>query len=146
MIESDVDLSDIGDVYVPTEDGYFVSEKHARIAEIISDYDPTLALAWVPPERREPGDKPFAVVHSPMDCAPYVVCYADDCDERLLARVFSMDTLKNDVWTEIEASRQAAEALKLKKQMEEMEEAHEVAASILRSPKSVYKHNGVKYQ
>lgn len=134
------------DVYVPTEGGYFVSEKHARIAEIIHDYDPTLELAWVPPERREPGDKPFAVVHSPMDSAPYVVCYADDCDERLLARVFSMDSAKHDIWSEMEAQNQAVEALKLKKQMEEMEESHEIAASILRSPKSVYKHNGVRYE
>lgn len=134
------------DVHVPAEGGYFVSEKHARIAEIIHDYDPTLELAWVPPDKREPGDKPFAVVHRPLGVAPYIVCYADDCDERLLARVFSMDSLKHDVFSEIEAQNAAAKALQMKKSMEEMEEAHELSASILRSGLHTYRHNGVKYE
>lgn len=133
------------DIPVPAEGGYFVSEKHARIAEIINDYDPTLELAWIPPDKREPGDKPFAVVHRPLGQPDYVVCYADDCDERLLARVFSMDSDKHNVFDEIQTHNQAVEALRLKKDMEDREEAHELAASILRSPKSVYKHGGVKY-
>lgn len=132
-------------VYVPAEGGYFVSEKHARIAEIISEYDPTLELAWIPPERRDPGDKPFAVVHRPVGQPEYVVCYADDCDERLLARVFSMDQNKTDVWSDLEANNAAAKALQLKKSMEDMAEAHDISASILRSPKQSYRHNGVTY-
>jgi hypothetical protein len=134
------------DVYVPTEEGYFVSETHARIAEIINEYDPELRLAWIPPERREPGDQPFAIIHSPLGRPEYVVCYSDVLDESLLARVFSMDATKNDVWSDIQASQAAAEALKLKKQMEEMEEANDLAASIVRSKKHVYRHDGVVYQ
>lgn len=134
------------DVYVPTEEGYFVSENHARIAEIISDYDPTLRLAWIPPDKREPGDKPFAVIHAPLGRPEYIVCYSDDVNEDLLARVFSMDSTKNDVWSQVENSQKAAEALKLKKRMEEMEEAKDLAASIVKSKKHVYKHDGVIYQ
>lgn len=132
------------DVPVPTEEGYFVSEKQARIAEIISDYDPGLSLTWIPPDKREPGDKPFAIVKTEPNGYRYVVCYADDCDERLLARVFSMDSAKNDVLSQIETERAAYEALRLKKQEEEMFEAHDLAGSILRG-KHYYKHNGVKY-
>ncbi len=134
------------DVYVPTEEGYFVSENHARIAEIISDYDPTLRLAWIPPEKREPGDQPFAVIHSPLGRPEYIVCYSDTIDEKLLERIFSMDSTKNDVWSDIERSQAAAEALRLKKQMDEMEEANDLRRSIIKSLKHTYRHNGVTYQ
>lgn len=137
---------DLGMAYVPAEGGYLVSERHARVAEIIQDYDPQLELAWIPPEKREPGDKPFAVIHRPDGQPPYVVCYADDPDERLLARVFSMDTNKNDVWQNLEYERAAYEAMRLKTQMEELQEQHDLAASILRSPKATYRHNGVVYE
>ncbi len=132
-------------VHVPAEGGYFVSEKHAHIAEIISEYDPTLELAWIPPDKREPGDQPFAVVHRPLNNPPYVVCYSDNPDERLLARIFGMDLAKHDVLGQVEAEQAAYKALQMKRHMEEMEEAHELSAAILRSPKSTYKHNGVKY-
>lgn len=134
------------DVYVPAEDGTFVSETHARIAEIINDYDETMSLAWIPPNRRVPGDPPFAVVHRPLGGAEYVVCYAEQCDERLLARIFSMDNAKTDVWSQLEASQAAAEAIRLKRQLEENEEADEIRKAIVTSPKSVYRHKGVKYQ
>lgn len=137
---------DLGyDIPVPTEEGYFVSEKHARISEIISDYDPTLSLQWIPPDKREPGDQPFAVLCVPANGRSYVVCYADDVDERLLARIFEGDNAKGNVLSSVEANNAAVRALQLKKAMEDREEAHELAASILRSPKSTYRHNGVKY-
>ena len=134
------------DVHVPAEGGYFVSERHARIAEIISEYDETLELAWIPPERREPGDSPFAVICRPLGRESYVVCYSDDPDERLLARVFGMDSSRQDVLSEVERQNAAVKALQMKKQMEEMEEARELTASIIRSPKSVYRHGGVTYR
>ncbi len=134
------------DVYVPTEEGYFVSESHARIAEIISDYDPTLRLAWIPPDKREAGDQPFAVIHAPLGRPEYIVCYADDANEALLERIFSMDSTKNDVWSQIERSQAAAEAVKMKKKMDEMEEAKDLTTSIIKSKKHVYRHDGVTYQ
>lgn len=134
------------DVYVPAEGGYFVSEKHARIAEIINEYDPTLELAWIPPDKRQPGDAPFAVIHRPLGQPEYVVCYSEDVDENLLARVFSMDATKHDVWAQVNASQAAAEALKLKRQLEEMEEANDLTKSIIKSHKNVYRHDGVRYE
>lgn len=134
------------DVYVPTEEGYFVSENHARIAEIISDYDPTLRLAWIPPDKREPGDQPFAIIHAPLGGPEYIVCYSDNVNEALLERVFSMDSTKHDVWSQIERSQAAAEAIKLKAQMEEMAAAKDLASSIVKSKKHTYRHDGVVYQ
>ena len=134
------------DVYVPTESGHFVSETHARIAEIINDYDPTLSLAWIPPDKREPGDAPFAVIHRPLGQPEYVVCYSDTCDENLLARVFSMDSTKHDIWANVNASQAAAEALKLKRQMEEMAEMDDIRKSIIKSNLHTYRHDGVVYR
>lgn len=139
-------MLDFGDVYVPAEDGTFISEKHARIAEIIKDYEPTLELAWIPPDKRNPGDKPFAVIHRPLGGQPYIVCYADEADERLLGRVFSMDQAAGNPLAAMDAHNAAIKAVELKKQQEEMDEAHDLAASVLRSPLNVYKHNGVVFR
>lgn len=136
---------DFGLAHVPAEGGYMVSERHARIAEIIQDYDPTLELAWIPPADRAPGDKPFAVVHRPGNQPAYVVCYSDDPDERLLARIFNHDNGKRDVLSEMEAHNAALEAMRLKAQMEQQEENNDLAASILRG-KNYYRHNGILYQ
>lgn len=134
------------DVYVPGEGGVLVSEKQARIAEIIRDYDPELELAYIPPDKREPGDRAFAVVHRPLGKPAYVAFYADECDERLLARIFEGDNRHNNVMRSLEAKNAAAEAIRLKKQQEEMEEAHDVAQTILRSPLTRFKHNGVVFE
>jgi hypothetical protein len=137
---------DFGMAYVPAEGGYLVSERHARIAEIIQDYDETLELTWIPPDKREPGDKPFAVVHRPDGQPPYIVCYSDDPDERLLARIFSGDATKTNVLDDIEALNAANQALKLKAELEAAEERQDVIEHIIRSPKTRYKHNGVIYE
>lgn len=137
---------DLGDVYVPSEDGGFISEKHARISEIINDYDPNLELAWVPPDKRQPGDKPFAVICRPPMQPAYVVFYSDDCDERLLGRLFSMDSNNGNVLDAIESNNAALELIKFKKDMDEREEKLELSKAILRSPLSKYTANGVTYQ
>jgi hypothetical protein len=141
-------LNDLGiDIYVPV-DGQFVSQEHLYIAEILNDYDPCLSLAWIPADKREPGEQPFAVVHRPLGGPEYVVFYADQCDQRILERLWSMDMQKQGgaVLSNIEANNAAIEAIKMKKQMEEMEEAHELSASILKSKKNTYRHDGKVYQ
>lgn len=133
------------DVFVPAEDGTFVSETHARIAEILQDYDSTIHLAWIPPADRVANDPPFAVIKTEENGRRYVICYSDTCDERLLARVWSMDSSKHDIGATLNASRAAYEALQLKKEQERLDEANEMAAAILKSPLHTYKHNGVRF-
>lgn len=139
-------LNDLGiDVYVPV-DGTFVSQNHLHIAEIINDYDPTLSLAWIPADKREPGDAPFAVVHRPLGGPEYVVFYADQCDERILERLWRNDITKTNVLSDLESHNAALEAVKLKKEMEEAAERQDLVASIVKSKKNTYKHDGVKYE
>jgi len=132
---------------IATPEGYFVSREHERIAEIIQDYDPTLRLVFIPPKDRNPDDpneKPFAVAHFPEDAAPYIAFFSDTCDERILERLFSNDLTKNDVGAMLDASEAAKEAIKLKKQMEDLEYRADIAKSMWRSPKHSYQHNGKK--
>lgn len=133
------------DIHVPAEDGTFISETHARIAEILKDYDPDIDLLWIPPANRMPGDKPFAVAKTEPSGKRYIICYADECDERLLARIWSMDASKHNIAAQLDAATAAREALRLKKEQERLEEAHDMAATILKSPLHTYRHGGKRY-
>ena len=131
--------------YVPTEEGYWVNEKYLRISEIIKDYDPTLELAWIPPERQAfDGSDPYAVVHRPEGLAPYIVftIKEEELDERVLARVFRGDLTKQTPLTRIESLEAAKEAMRLKEKMELAEERQDLVTSIVKSPLHSYKHNG----
>ena len=134
---------------IATPDGYFVSQEHVRIAQIIQDFDPELFLVFIPPSKRDHNDrneKPFALAHMPGDKPSYIVSYFDDCDERILEFAFMNDTRRHDVLARLEAHDAAVQAIKLKKAWEEEEMRQDLVASITRSRKHQYKHDGVTYE
>lgn len=131
------------------ETGYFISEAHQRIAEIIKDYEPTLELVWIPPSKRNFNDTyPFAVVHRPVGKPEYVVrkLKENEVDNRLLAWIFANDQERSNPIVMMDKLDQANEIIKAKRHEEELAEQRDVALSILKSPLSVYKHNGVVYR
>lgn len=135
-----------GHYYFP-ENGHFISEKQRRINEILQDYDPTLELQWIPPDRRSANDVAFRVVHRPPGKPAYVVLTASECDERLLAQVFSSDQQtaaqrlggNGDLLNYLDNYNAALELVQAKAREEERAEAHEMAAAILRSNKFHYR-------
>lgn len=132
---------------IATPEGYFVSREHQRIAEIIQDYDPDLYLVFIPPADRnhdDPTEKPWAVVHMPGGKAPYFVFYADECDERILERLWRNDQNVNNPLSELEAKEAAQQAIKYKKEMEQLEMQADIAKSMIRSPLHTYRINGKK--
>jgi hypothetical protein len=133
------------DVYMPNEDGHFVSQKQRRTAQIIAEAYPNLQLQWIPADKRSERDYAFRVVDCTPGRPPYVVCFADDCDERLLARVIQADTTRNDVQNILDAHNAAAEAVRKKEMEDGRMEAHELAFSVYRSTKIHYKHNGIDF-
>lgn len=138
-----------GAYLLDAESGSALSVKHQRIADIISDYDPSLELAWIPPRDRTAFDKePFAIVHNMSNGNRYVVMTVpeDEVDERLVAKLFMINNVNGNVLDRVEALDAAARVVKLKEKMERDEEARELAHSVLRSQKSVYRHNGVVYR
>lgn len=135
-----------GDFYFPV-DGHFVSQNQVRINEILQDYDPNLQLQWIPPDRRSHEDKAFRVVCFPLGRAPYLVCTADEADERLLARVFEADQVNSpNKLSYIENYNKALELSRAKQAQELRVEDHELAAAILRNRKSSFKHGGIDYE
>lgn len=112
-------------------DGRIVSAEHLRIAEIIKDYNDELELAWIPPENRNHNEEyPFAVIHSPVGKASYVVFKVkeDEMDHRILARLFTGDLSKNNPQALIEADEAAKALIEFKRQEDEAAERQEMAA------------------
>lgn len=136
---------------VPHDDGHFISEKVSRTVELIRQYDSNLDVVWLPPERRDdPRDPEFYVVERTPDGRTLPVFSIQDetyMDERLLERIYETDSLKqNDVLGAMDARNKARRDMIAKESADREAEYLDVAASILRSPKSTYKHNGKVYR
>lgn len=128
-----------GNFYFPV-DGHFVSQKQVRINEILQDYDPSLQLQWIPPSDRSSTDLAFRVVCFPLGHAPYLVCTAEEADERLLAKVFEADQrYSSNKLSFIENYNRARELVIAKSEEEQRQQDHEIAAAAIRSNKSSYK-------
>lgn len=130
-------------VYLPQSDGSFISEKQRRTAEILKDFYPHLELQYIPPVDRGPQDYAFRVIDRTPGIPSYVVCFADQCDERLLARIIQADNSKGNVLNVLEAHDRAIELYNLKKRKEERMELHEIMYSAFRSRKYNWHHKGV---
>jgi hypothetical protein len=134
------------DIMVPAEDGHWVNEKFARIAEVIQDYDPRMRLVWIPPENRTDQDQtpPYAVIYTNGQGQEHLVfsIREEELDERVLARLFQGDTGKHDVLADIEAQEKAREVLAYKAKLEKAEERQDFIKTVVGSGKHSFKHNG----
>lgn len=134
-----------GNWYFPV-DGHFVSAKQVRINEILQDYDPNLQLQWIPPDRRSSNDLAFRVVCFPPGKPSYAICFAEEADERLLAKVFEADQANSpNKLSYIDNYNKALELTRAKEEHERLQESHEMAASVIRNNKShyrIYNHRG----
>lgn len=134
-----------GSLYVPDAQAP-INETHHRVDRLLKGYDPDLELQFIPPGSRGALDtKPWRVVCRPPNQQAYVIGYYDDADERLLARIIMADNGKQNVLNEMDAMNKAKEALRRAEEQDALRESHALAASIFRSPKYHYKHNGVDY-
>jgi hypothetical protein len=130
------------------EAGRFVNANHERIATIIHEYDPRLALAWIPPESRDPVDVfPYVVIYEHDDGSQQAVFYLteEELDERVLARLFMNDFNKHDpdaLWNQMQANQMAAQLVEQKKIEDEAAEKWEFGKWALQTRKNTFKHNG----
>ena len=135
--------------YLLTETGKFVSQEHTRVAELVKEYDSTLDLVWIPPEKRDFDEQfPFAILHSPPNREPYIVRKVQACDmnETLIATLYMNDGSKNNrslnSWLDAqEFARQAME----KKIRDEQNAAQMDFANSVISGKNWYRHTGKVY-
>lgn len=136
-------------VAVPMDDGSFISEKVARTAELIKEYDYRLSVEWIPRANRGEEDDALRVIQHQSDGTKYVVLSVhseDDFDQRVLARIIEGDNVHGDVQKRMEAHNEATMTYQRRLREEAQDEKNALAASILRSPKSTYKHGGQVYR
>lgn len=125
--------------YSPSHGG-FINEKHRRIAELINAFDPEVEVLWIPRDKRGPGDKAYALRHSPGNNPPYIFMTIDeeDFDERVLAQVFEMNEAANGPVTvadRLDMQDQARRAVEMWAQKEKLEEARDFAQFLWMTPK-----------
>jgi len=143
---------DLSGAHVLDDTGHFVSEEHRHVAEIISEYEPTLSVVWIPPDKRSGNEEfPFAILHTPDDGRqPYIVRKVRhaEMNANLIAWLWMNDQAREgkDAYNRLKAIDDALEALKLKKQTDAREEANEIAKTIIASPLNTYKHDGKVYR
>lgn len=126
--------------YIPADDGRWVDEKFARLAEVVQDYDPAFELRWIPPEHRttpEDVKNCYAVVETTPN-GEYVVFHAGPLatPEEILTRLFEGDNAKGDVLKRLDAHNAAVEALRLKEKMDEAEEKKEYISWLIGTQKN----------
>lgn len=116
-----------------------LAQTHERVARLLKDYNPELDLQYIPEKDRTPFDKPFRVVHH-SSRGDYVIGYfaEKDVNHNLVAHVFKHDRRNTDILKDLEAEEAAKQALLMKEQMDKMDEAREMAQTIIRSPLHTY--------
>lgn len=127
-----------------------------NLATVLHDYDPTMSLAYLPPEIRaaNPGQKPYAILQSNGTHEPYIVRYLDDEEIKnqteILTQLFMGDTRYHDprlIVERMEARDKAQAALRLSQQMEEADDRIDELAFMAsggRNKLHTVRHNGIK--
>lgn len=108
-----------------------------RIAEAIHEYDPNLRVQFLN-EAAAIGDPPFRVIETCRDGVDRVAFLAWELDGRLLERVMQADCAKRDLDAIMTKQNRAAKDAVNRRYREKLEEANEIAFSVLRSRKSKY--------
>jgi len=126
---------------VPVDDGHLVTAKAMRVVEIVRDFDPHLEVEWIPPERRLPGDSAIRIVDTRLRGLNRVVMSFSDEEELtrregqdVLERLFLADHSRGNPVARMEAANAAAEALRLKRERERMEEHLDIMRHALAGP------------
>lgn len=132
-------------MFVPADDGRWVNEDFARLAEIINDYDYWLELRWIPPDKRTRDDKkPYMIVDTRTNI-PVLFASELDTPQQILAWLLEADNADGSPLDRIELHNKAIELFEMKKRQEEMEEAMDYAKFLFQSPLNTIKANGKKY-
>lgn len=122
----------------------WISAEFQNLAEVLSDYDPYLALEMVPLSEWDKlidKSKVFRVVDTRKN---QIVLYADSLSspQDILARVWSMDQNKNNVVANLDSRNAAAQALQMRKHLDEIEAQKDFTLFLARNTKSRWKHEG----
>lgn len=124
---------------VQLAEGVLVEEDTLRIVERIREYDPNLRIKYLDPDRGgDLGDPPYKIFELCPDRFERLVLSVWSLDERVLERLWAADTQRFDILAKLDRVNNQARENEQRRYREEREEAHEMAVSILRTPKDTY--------
>lgn len=123
-------------------DGHFISQRISQLVRALQDYCPEIEVLWVPPAERMKGEAAFKIMHKPGNREPYCITTVkteDDFDERLLKKIIAGDQRSGEVrYTDFEAWETAQKLAEKQVWEDSLEEAHDLAAALIRTDKSNY--------
>lgn len=129
-------------VYDP-QSGEWINEHFQRIAEVIHDLSPNLALLWIPQsERDDPSAPPYAVAHTNGQGEQYIFMYIQEheLDERVIAKI--LESNSDTLLERLDKMEAAKELLAHKEQTDKYEQMADMARSLWKSPLHYYRLNG----
>ena len=128
---------DVGNQYVNVE-GHIVERDALLVAEAINEYDPTLKVICLPPEKAGINDAPFIIAQECPDGVLRRIFEVWHLDNSVLARIESADTTRHDVQARIEWINAEAKKLSKKRYEEKNIEKRLIGASVLKTNKSKF--------
>jgi hypothetical protein len=126
-------------------DGLY-TEKQRRVAAVVKDLFPTVRLTKL--DSLHPAydpNNPFAVIDEPHMLPPYIIrtLPESEIDHRIVAWLIDNNTSDADSKVnKLDILEMANKAVEAKREVEWMEERKDVMASIMKSKKSSYTHDG----
>lgn len=122
------------------------TEHQRRVAEVIRDVYPTVALRKLEPN--EPSfspDKPYALEDQPGILPPYIIrtLAESEIDHRLLAWLMNNDLANKDSQAnKLELLEMSEALMRAKAELDWEEERKDMLRSMLKSNKHEYRHGG----
>lgn len=132
---------------------HFVNARVERIVQAIKDYEPMIDVDYLPVGARETAEKggkivilpAFKIVYRPIGQPEFVLFHVKDeesFDERVLMRIIQNDNRNGQqTWNEFQALEKAQQMVAKVAQQDAMEEMHEMARAIIRTPLNTYRVN-----
>jgi len=124
-------------------DGQFVNTKVSQVVQAIKEYEPEIEVQFIPVGARTEGQAAYRLVHHPKNREPYVMFTVrrdEDFDERILQKIIMNDQRHGQVTlSEIEAFEAAKMGVERQAYLDKLEEAHDIAYHVMKSPLNVYK-------
>lgn len=131
-------------VFVPTDDGRWVSSEFERLARNVQDYDPALELRWIPPENRTREDKkPYCIVDTRTES---VVLHASELDTPadILTSLYLADDKNGSPLERLEAHNLAIRNLQAQEWADEREDMMDQAKFLMFTPLHYVRFGGKK--
>jgi hypothetical protein len=127
-------------VILSAEGNTFVDQKWSYLAEMISDYNSSLELRWIPTDKRSPQDrsKPYIVVHTDKDNKEYIVLYASDLDtpEEIMTRLISSDMKHGNVMSRMDIRNNVQKLFEMRAKEDELAQQEDLARWLTETTKT----------